>query len=645
MYGNYRILIGSVGDDSHSIGMALLEIAFQEIGYYVKNIGILNQLDDFFYQAENFDAVFISCMNGHADLYLQDFPHKYNLFKNTSTRRQAWYLGGNLSVRDSDETVIRKYLAMGFDFIAPKPIPFETLYKQLREDFHRKGIKPRDSHRLPPQDIEALNLEYVEDSPMPDHEFLRIREQVLATWKTGTEVLTTSIRENHSDQRKNLHHLIVRTMHNGSGPLVQPRTGVAHTNDEIEILRHLRANGLDVSSIQLDAASRKNLYAKANEGVEKTEKGKISLLNGYPVPVHGVTGIKQILNAIDTPFQIRAGSPDHRLVYEIGLAGGTSSIEGGFLCYLFPYDKSTSPLDSLGYWKYVDKLAANYYSNYGTIINREYFGPLTCCLVEPSIPITINIVQAMLSAISGVKCISVGLAEQGNRIQDIAALRVLRQKTNQYLHANGYSDVTVSTVFHQYMAAFPSDRNKARDLIVNSSITAVHADADRIMTKTPVESIHIPTKENNAEGLSLTRQGIRKAHDVNVDWNAVQAEAQILSQEVDALISYILISGNGSYARGSMKAFQEGILDIQFSPSKYNKNQLFAAKDCNGAIRFINPEGMPFSDAIKDFHREKISQRMIKERVAKIYKILEHDLTRIWQNDYFQWPLDGCYID
>lgn len=70
----FRLLIGSMGDDSHSIGMFLLETVFRESGFFVKNIGIMNVWDDFFSRAENFDAVFISWMNEHADLYLKNFP-------------------------------------------------------------------------------------------------------------------------------------------------------------------------------------------------------------------------------------------------------------------------------------------------------------------------------------------------------------------------------------------------------------------------------------------------------------------------------------------------------------------------------------------------------------------------------------------
>jgi methylaspartate mutase epsilon subunit len=410
------------------------------------------------------------------------------------------------------------------------------------------------------------------------------------------------------------------------------------------MLIFLRAKGLDISSVQLDAASRKNKYDKAHEGVLRTEKGKRSFLNGYPVPVHGVKGVAEIVHSIDNPFQIRAGSPDHRLVYEIGLAGGVSSLEGGFICYLYPYDKKTSPVESLNYWKYIDKLVDWYDKKNGIIMNREYLGPHTCCLLEPAIPICVNIVQAILSAKLGAKCISVGLAEQGNRSQDIAALKVLDKMTRKYLAKYGFPGCTVSTVYHQYMAAFPNNLEKARELILNSSITGALAGATRIMTKTPVEAIHIPSKNDNAEGLQLTRTGLRMAVNQAVDYEEVKQEMVLLQREVSTMMQLIEDLGCGSIARGGIRAFEEGILDIPFSPSIYNKGRLISARDCNGAIRFINPEQLQVENDIVEFHKEKIAQRMIRERTSKISEILEKDLTRIWKNDFDRWPLDGHYV-
>jgi len=314
------------------------------------------------------------------------------------------------------------------------------------------------------------------------------------------------------------------------------------------------------------------------------------------------------------------------------------------MCYLYPYDKNTSPVDNLLYWKYIDKLVDLYKTKYNIIINREYFGPLTCCLIEPTIPICINIVQAILSAKWGVECISVGLAEQGNRCQDIAAIQVLDKMTRYYLKKYRFNNCTISTVYHHYMAAFPTDLEKARNLILNSSITGALSKATRFMTKTPVESIHIPTKEDNAEGLALTHEGIVKAKDVIMDISVVRKEVQLIEDQVLSIMTAIEKLGQGSIAYGAIKAFEVGILDIPFSPSIYNKGELMGARDCSGAIRFVNPENLPFSNETIDFHKEMIHDRMTKQRVTKIHQVLESDLARIWKNDYVAWPLDGHYI-
>lgn len=645
MIDTYRLLIGSVGDDSHSVGMALLEIAFRESGFFVENIGIMNSMDDFFDRAVNFDAIFISCMNGHADLYLKEFPYRLKRFNRQNKDPKAWYLGGNLSVQDLPEDFVRKYRRLGFDFVSPKPISCQAILERLMRDFHKKGVKPRRMVQLTrDEDIRIESLHLVDDSPMSEHDFLFERQRVLESYKTGKDVWNADVPGNHAVPAKNMHAAILGSRTDGGGPLIQPRTGVAHTGDEIEILAYLRTKGLDISSIQLDAASRKKMYDKAEEGCMRTEKGKTSFLNGYPVPVHGVAGVKKIVDSIDTPFQVRAGSPDHRLVYEIALAGGATSLEGGAICYLYPYDKNTSPVESLFYWKYVDKLAERYYKLYGIIVNREYFGPLTCCLIEPSIPIVINIVQAILSAKLGIRCISVGLAEQGNRCQDIAAVKVLEKLTRLYLAKYGFQGCTVSTVYHQYMAGFPSDVDKARDLIVNSAVTGTLSGAERIMTKTPVEAIHIPTKEDNAEGLQLTHTGVLTAAREKIDRQGLEREMALLEKEVIAVMDFIETNGKGSVIRGALRAFEKGVLDIPFSPSNYNKGCLMTIRDCDGAIRFVNPEILPFKEDIIDFHRERVHQRMMKERTTRLYELIYRDLTRIGKNDYSRWPLDGHYV-
>lgn len=299
MNTEYSILIGSVDDDSHSIGMMLLEIAFRDAGFAVKNLGILNELDDFFFNAKSFDAILISCLNGHSDLYLKDFPYKKSMFMLSQREPKVLFIGGNLSVRDPAETVIRRYLDMGFDYVAPRPVAIETIMEKLEKHFYLKNIKKKKIQLFSKESHTIPFSETVTDEKLTDKEFSETRKEIINSWNTGLQVLHMDVKKNHSFKGKNLHHLIQNQQKVNSVPLIQHCTGVAHTKDVIEILKHLKKNGLDVSSIQLDSASRKNMYNMAEEGLIKTIKGEPSYLNGYPVPVHGVKGVEEIVQAIE----------------------------------------------------------------------------------------------------------------------------------------------------------------------------------------------------------------------------------------------------------------------------------------------------------------------------------------------------------
>ena len=308
-------------------------------------------------------------------------------------------------------------------------------------------------------------------------------------WQNGrrAETLTLTHLLSCPQLGKELDFVLWRAKTEKRLPLLQPRTGVANLNQQIDILTYLEKFGMDIASVQLDAASRSKLYQKAQRGIELSEERKRSSLNGFPVPIHGVPGVRKIVEAIHVPFQLRAGGPDHRFTYELVLQGGASGVEGGFICYLFPYDKLTTPVESLHFWQYVDRLSALYLERDGLVVNREFFGTLTANLIEPALALVVNIVQAILSARQGVKSLSLGYTEQGNRTQDLAAVQVLEKLARKYLRKYGHSDCRVTTVFHQYMAAFPKDETRAEKLIYNSAITAALAGATRMMTKTLVE--------------------------------------------------------------------------------------------------------------------------------------------------------------
>lgn len=646
MNHQYRILIGGIGDDAHSVGIGLLELGFRDAGFFVKSLGIRNPISAFFSHAPDFDIIMISNKNGHAELYLQDFPRLLSQYQLTDDSAKLWYLGGSLAVSESDLQIKKKYLGMGFTNVYPKPVPFSKVLNDINQDVHRHSIPKRESNyrgkgRRTPA-VPKLNVDEITDRKWTREELTRHRKEVLAEWHTGKEVMSGTYLNN--DKQYTLGNLLWNSKMMGKLPLFQPRTGVADIEQQISLLQHLEAEGSDVSSVQLDAASRSRMYDKAELGKDLSLERKQSQLNGFPIPVYGVKEVRRLITSLKRPFQLRGGGPDHRFTYEIALAAGITAIEGGCICYCLPYDKLTSPIESLRNWQFIDRLSAFYEEVHDVSINREYFGTLTATLIEPSLAIAVNVIQAVLTAQQGVKNITVGYAEQGNRAQDIAAVQIMEEQVNAFLHLYGFFDIKVTTVFHQFMAAFPSDYQKAEDLIFNSSITATLAGATKVMVKTAVEAIRIPDRYDNAKAVQLSKKGALSAHHSQVDQEKLTLEKKLIRAEVRQIMHAVMDMAGGSIAKGAIKAIEAGIIDIPWSPSIYNKGKVVGVRDIDGAVRFYDFGNLPFDEKIKDFHREKVLVRKNMERDPSIFSLLEKDLSRIWQNDYKCWPLDNTYV-
>lgn len=633
---NIRVLLGGIGDDSHSIGSTLIKIALEECGYNVNYLGIHNKLMDFVNKCNEYDVVMISCINGHTELYVNE---TFECLKEIKKHKdKIWYIGGNLSVDKNDEYIIKKFADYGFNRVFPKPVYVEQLIELLQIDINDKkiyGMNPILNNEKKLKNVPCRISKEVIACPSFDEK----RRKVLNEWITGKDVSDNRTQKNYSKNISMDDYLW--QIHSRSDIAIQPRTGVADLNAQILLLQKLQNNGISIASIQLDAASRQKNFLKAKEGLEQSIISGTSKLNGFPVPIYGVSGIEKITDSINIPFQIRGGAIDHCFVYEIGICGGATGVEGSFLSYLLPYQKNIHPIESIKYWDYVDNLCGKYLNKYGVNINREFFGPLTTTLVLPSMAIVVNIIETLFSAKRGVKSFSVGIAEQGNRIQDIAAIRVLKELTDYYLKKYNYNNCRVTTVFHQYMGAFPSNYEKAKELIYESSITAKLSGATRIMTKTPVESYKIPDVNDNIEGINIVKNGIKSASLIKINENKVKSEMDIIRSEVFALMNYIESINQENIELKAIQAIEEGIIDIMFSPNYINKNRIICFRSVTGAIRVSNPEYLPFTKEIKEFHKYELKVRMESEKINKIYPLLSKDLTYIWKGDFEKWPLDG----
>lgn len=461
-------------------------------------------------------------------------------------------------------------------------------------------------------------------------EFLAERKEVLATWKTGSDPqlnLDEAIKYLKTvPDEKNFAIKLANAKLNAKRTLVQPRAGVPLIQDHIELLQFLEAAGADFVPSTIDSYTRQNRYVEVEHGIKETIENHRNMLNGFPAVNHGVSGCKRVYESVGVPIQARHGTPDSRLLAEIVHASGWTSNEGGAISYNLPYAKSVSIEDTIKYWQYCDRLVGFYEEN-GIHINREPFGPLTGTLVPPSISHTVGIVEAILAAEQGVKNITVGYGMGGNIIQDVAAIRSLQKLTDEYLLKFGYKDVTVTTVFHQWMGGFPADEAEAMGLISFSSVVAALAKATKMITKTPHESIGIPTKEANAQGIKASKIVTRMLEEQKMeDSQALLDEMAEIEKEVKCLMDCILRVGNGDIADGVVKAFDQGLIDIPYAPSKYNSGLIIPARDKDGYIRVLEFGKLGFTEEIKEFHRNKIKERAELENRPVSFQLAIDDI-------------------
>ncbi len=450
---------------------------------------------------------------------------------------------------------------------------------------------------------------------LTEEEFFEERKEVLAQWPTGKDVdLQKAV-----DYLKNIPEhknfaLKMKKAKENNITLAQPRAGVALISEHITLLKYLQdEGGADLLPSTIDSYTRQNRYDECQVGIEESLKAGRSLLNGFPGVNHGVEGCREVFEAVNLPLQARHGTPDARLLSEIIHAAGWTSNEGGAISYNIPYAKSVTIEKTVRDWQYCDRLVG-FYEEQGISINREPFGPLTGTLVPPSTSNAVAIVEALLAAEQGVKNVTVGYGQCGNVIQDVAAIRALEEQTREYLDQAGFNDVFVTTVFHQWMGGFPEDESRAFGLISLGAMTAALSGATKVIVKTPHEAIGVPTKEANAQGIKDTKMVLNLLEGQRLPSSVeLKTEIELIKAEVKCIVDGVYAAGMGDLAKGTVKAFEMGVMDIPFAPSKFNQGKMMPARDNSGAIRYLMFGNIPFTREIKDINNRKLSERAKSE--------------------------------
>ena len=375
------------------------------------------------------------------------------------------------------------------------------------------------------------------------------------------------------------------------GPLLQPRGGFARFEDQRELTHLFNKAGSDFIPLTIDSHTRQNDYERAKYLLNQSEESGLNLLNGYPLIAHGAATTRLLFKDILKPISLRHGTPDARLLVETALDAGITEIEGGGLCYCLPYSRSY-PIDrALLNWQYVDKLCANL-SSFERPIHRESFGALTATMVPPFMVVVVQILELLLAAEQGVSSFSVSFSQSASMKQDIATAKALREISNYYLKKTGWN-AKVYLVFHQWMGAFPKEREYADALIVNGATISALCNADKVVIKTRNEALGIPDAQSNVDAVRATRYAIGLCFgSTDLIDKAINEEADAICRAAKFIIDEILNYDAPLWEQVAW-AVRKGIIDIPFSPHQQNLNKIWTKRDKNKAIRVSDPGLVP----------------------------------------------------
>ena len=402
--------------------------------------------------------------------------------------------------------------------------------------------------------------------------------------------------------------------------LVQPRGGFPTYKKMFELYETFMTADIDVLPLTIDSNTRLNDYAMAQKMLTLSEENEMDMLNGYPLVNHGYRTTRKMVTHFNKPVSLRHGTPDARLLVETALASGIFEIEGGPITYMLPYSKNF-PLDkAFLYWKYVDKVCAKY-STLNEPINRESFGPLTATLVPPCIVIVIQLIEMLLSIEEGVKSFSVSFSQNGSMMQDIITSNVLKKLSREYANQFGGEDAIINLVYHQWMGAFPRNKELSDSLINTNTVIAAMVRADKIIIKTRDEAFGIPTMQCNAQSVANTKYTLRTLKGLPIISDAEEEEN--LEVEVRSIMDAVFNDQADTLWRKVFNSIKNGIIDVPFSPHIINHNEVITIRDDNGNIRIIEKGKLPLSD--KCFAYEKSKVNLPPSKTEVINKII-HDI-------------------
>lgn len=466
---------------------------------------------------------------------------------------------------------------------------------------------------------------------IPEDEFLKERMEVLKQWETGKEVDLQEAIEYHKRQpaSKNMVLKLREAKEKGE---IYATTGMgrATLEEQLELYRYVEEEGCaEILGLSVDSLTRQNDYEEAGRKLEESKRKGISLLNGLPVVNLGVKAIRILNEQTKSPIRPRYGAADPRLCDEILLAGGCSGTSPDVFMDFYHHHAKVSFEEVVRTHQYVARLMAYYEQNGVPMMGsaQGLYGAGIC----PSLQIAHQLISLLVQATQGVKHLCAMSVGHGNLVQDVASARAREELISEYFEKFGFNDVEIFLNASFNLMEYPSHLGINLGVVFMNTLLAKLIGAVLNDIRTVSEAKAIPSKEDIAFTFksAWAMQNFLKIQKLNVPEEEVRVECEWIKRETRCILEKVLEMGNGDVVVGANIALKEGVLDHPFAANKAVKAKVVCVKDAEGALRYLETGGLPFTKEIISYHREKIRDRKGRMKKEINYDVVIEDLLAV----------------
>lgn len=141
----------------------------------------------------------------------------------------------------------------------------------------------------------------------------------------------------------------------------------------------------------------------------------------------------------------------------------------------------------------------------------------------------------------------------------------------------------------------------------------------------------------------MTQPGTQKiagqAHNPIFKPHRFQEETDHITEEACAILDAVLGMARGGTGADVVQAVERGLIDIPFSPSRWNAGRVVTVRDKQGTVRFPDTGALPLPAAVIERNRRLVDERLAAEH-SPVDVLVQRDI-QVGASLFRGWPLQA----